>query len=147
MLAQVTAFTVAHSITLGLAMLGVVSLPAAVVEPLIALSIVYVGLENLRARRLTPWRLLLVFAFGLLHGLGFAGVLLGLQLPRTDVALGLLGFNLGVEAGQLAVIGGLAIATAGIRRRPWYHACVVVPASLAIALVGAYWTVTRALAG
>lgn len=146
-LAQVTAFTLAHSITLGLAMLGVVSLPPGMVEPLIALSIVYVGLENLRQRALTPWRVALVFAFGLLHGLGFAGVLLGLQLPRADFALGLLGFNLGVEAGQLTVIGALALATLGVRRRPWYHARVVVPASIGIALVGAYWTVTRALAG
>lgn len=141
--AQVTAFTVAHSITLGLAMLGLVSLPAGVVEPLIALSIVCVGLENLRARALTPARLLLVFAFGLLHGLGFAGVLLGLQVPRADVVVGLLGFNLGVEAGQLTVIGLLAVATHGLRRRPWYRARVVVPASLAIAVVGAYWTVAR----
>ncbi len=98
-LVQVTTFTLAHSMTLGLALYGVVSLPATVVEPLIALSIVYVGIENLRTRQLTPWRVTLVFLFGLLHGLGFAGVLTGLQLPRADFALGLLGFNLGVEAG------------------------------------------------
>lgn len=142
-LIQVTTFTVAHSLTLGLALYGVVALPAAVVEPLIAFSIVYVAVENLRTDRLTPWRIALVFLFGLLHGLGFAGVLTGLALPRADIALGLVGFNLGVEAGQLTVIGLVALAVGAWRERPWYHARVVVPASLAIAAVGAYWTITR----
>lgn len=142
-LVQVTTFTVAHSLTLGLALYGVVSLPASVVEPLIALSIVYVAIENLRTGRLTPVRIALVFLFGLLHGLGFAGVLTGLALPRADVALGLFGFNVGVEAGQLTVIALAALVVAWWRDRPWYHARVVVPASLAIAAVGAWWTVTR----
>lgn len=144
-LVQVTTFTVAHSLTLGLALFGVVSLPATVVEPLIALSIVYVAIENLRTRALTPRRVALVFLFGLLHGLGFAGVLTGLQLPRADLALGLAGFNLGVEAGQLTVIAAVALAVGWWRDRPWYHARIVVPASLAIAAVGLYWTVTRVL--
>jgi hydrogenase/urease accessory protein HupE len=142
-LAQVTAFTVAHSLTLGLALYGVVSLPARVVEPLIALSIVYVAVENLRTRTLSPWRVALVFMFGLLHGLGFAGVLTGLQLPRADFAIGLLGFNLGVEAGQLTVIVGAALLIGWWRHRPWFHRRVVAPASLIIAAVGLYWTVTR----
>lgn len=144
-LVQVTTFTVAHSMTLGLALYGVVSLPATIVEPLIALSIVYVAVENLRTRTLTPWRIGLVFLFGLLHGLGFAGVLTGLQLPRADFALGLLGFNLGVEAGQLTVIAGVALLVGRWRDRPWYHPRLVVPASLAIAAVGLYWTITRLL--
>ncbi|MBL8137731.1 MAG: HupE/UreJ family protein [Acidobacteria bacterium] len=142
-LVQVTTFTVAHSMTLGLALYGVVTLPATVVEPLIALSIVYVAIENLRTRQLTPARVALVFLFGLLHGLGFAGVLTGLQLPRSDFALGLAGFNLGVEAGQLTVIAAVALAVGWWRDRPWYRARIVVPASLAIAAVGLYWTVTR----
>jgi hypothetical protein len=144
-LVQVTTFTVAHSATLALSLYGVVSLPARVVEPLIALSIVYVAVENLRTRTLTPWRIGLVFAFGLLHGLGFAGVLTELQLPRGDFAVALLGFNLGVEAGQLAVIAAAALAVGWWRERGWYHSRVVVPASVAIAVVGAYWTVTRVL--
>ena len=74
-----------------------------------------------------------VFVFGLLHGLGFAGVLTGLQLPRADFAVGLLGFNLGVEAGQLTVIAGAALVVGWWRQRPWYHRRIVVPASLAIA--------------
>ena len=126
-LVQVTTFTLAHSLTLALSLYGVVSLPARVVEPLIALSIVYVAVENLRTQALTPWRVALVFMFGLLHGLGFAGVLTDLQLPRGDFLVALLGFNLGVEAGQLSVIagGGVArrvVAPAGVvspaRRRP-----------------------------
>ncbi len=142
-LVQVTTFTLAHSLTLALSLYGVVSLPATVVEPLIALSIVYVAIENLRTQALTPWRVALVFLFGLLHGLGFAGVLTGLQLPRGDFAVALLGFNLGVEAGQLTVIAGAALLVGWCRHRPWYHGRVVVPASLAIAAVGAYWTITR----
>lgn len=144
-LVQVTTFTVAHSLTLGLAFAGIVTLPARVVEPLIAVSIVYVAIENLRARALTRWRIALVFAFGLLHGLGFAGVLTGLDLPRADFAIALAGFNLGVEAGQLTVIAAAAALVGWSRHRPWYRARVVVPASLAIALTGAWWTVTRAL--
>ncbi len=144
-LVQVTTFTVAHSLTLGLALYGVLSLPAGVVEPLIALSIVYVAIENLRTRTLSPGRVALVFLFGLLHGLGFAGVLTGLQLPRADLAIGLFGFNLGVEAGQLTVIAGAALVVGRWRHRPWYHQRVVKPASLAIAAVGLYWTVTRLL--
>lgn len=145
-LAQVTTFTVAHSLTLALALYGLVSLPARVVEPLIALSIVYVAVENLRTQTLTRARIALVFLFGLLHGLGFAGVLTGLALPRADVALGLVGFNLGVEAGQLTVIAAVALAIGWWRDRPWYHRRIVVPASLAIAAVGTYWTMTRVLA-
>lgn len=142
-LIQVTTFTVAHSLTLALALYGVVALPATIVEPLIALSIVYVAIENLRTRRLTPWRIALVFLFGLLHGLGFAGVLTGLALPRTDLALGLVGFNLGVEAGQLTVIALVALAVGRWRERPWYHGRVVAPTSLAIAAVGTWWTIAR----
>ncbi|MGE0360286.1 MAG: HupE/UreJ family protein [Vicinamibacterales bacterium] len=142
-LVQVTTFTVAHSLTLALSLYGVVTLPARVVEPLIALSIVYVAVENLRTRALTPWRVALVFAFGLLHGLGFAGVLTGLGLDRGDFAVALLGFNLGVEAGQLSVIAAAALLVGWARERPWYHPRVVVPTSLAIAAVGAWWTVAR----
>ncbi len=145
LLLQVTMFTIAHSLTLGLSMYGVVTLPSAVVEPLIALSITYVAVENLFTSELKPWRAALVFAFGLLHGLGFAGVLGELGLPRSQFVPALVAFNLGVEAGQLSVIT-LAFAAVGWWRRREaisYRRWVVVPASLAIALVGAYWTVVR----
>lgn len=142
-LIQVTAFTVAHSITLALTMYGVVSAPARIVEPLIALSIAYVAIENLVTNQLKPWRLGLVFGFGLLHGMGFAGVLSDLGLPRGEFLTALLSFNLGVEAGQLTVIAIAALGVAWYRHRVWYHQRVVVPASIAIAVVGVYWTVTR----
>lgn len=143
-LAQVTAFTLAHTLTLGLSIYGVVSLPPSIVEPLIALSIVFVAVENILTPELKPTRILLVFAFGLLHGLGFAGVLSELGLPRSEFLPALLSFNLGVEGGQLAVIG-LATLLLGLpfRHRGWYRQRVVVPASCLIAAVGLYWSVQR----
>ena len=140
---QVTAFTVAHTITLGLSSLGIISVPASIVEPIIALSIVYVGVENVFARKLNPWRVLLVFCFGLLHGLGFAGVLSEIGLPSGEFVTALISFNVGVEGGQLAVIL-IAMALLGpFRRRSWYRARVTIPLSLTIAAVGLYWTVER----
>jgi hypothetical protein len=143
-LLQVTAFTLAHTLTLGLTIYGIVSLPSAVVEPLIALSIVYVAIENLRTSELTPGRLGLVFAFGLIHGMGFAGVLSQLGLPRSQFLPALVSFNLGVEAGQLTVIlGAFLLLRVPWGSRPWYRQRVVVPLSLAIASIGAYWAVVR----
>jgi hydrogenase/urease accessory protein HupE len=141
---QVSAFTVAHSITLGASLYGVVTVPAAFVEPMIALSIVYVAIENLFESELRGRRVALVFAFGLLHGLGFAGVLRDVGLPASDFATALLTFNLGVEAGQLAVIGA-AFLLVGWRcgARPWYRQRIVVPASVAIACIATYWTLVR----
>ncbi len=144
-LIQVTTFTIAHSITLGLTMVGFVSLPSRIVEPLIALSIAYVAIENLVTRELKPWRLALVFLFGLLHGMGFAGVLTGLGLPRGEFLTALLSFNLGVEAGQLTVIGLASLLLVWYRHQTWYRTRVVVPASIAIAGVGVYWTIARAI--
>ena len=146
LLAQVTAFTVAHSITLGLSLYGVVRLPGTVVEPLIALSIVIVAIENLRTSQVGASRLFVVFAFGLMHGLGFAAALNALGLPRHDFFRALMGFNVGVELGQLAVVA-LAYATLGLLRDwPRYRQVVVHPCSLGIAAVASYWTVQRVLA-
>jgi len=121
-----------------------VSLPAKVVEPMIALSIAYVAIENLVTSDLKPWRLALVFSFGLLHGMGFAGVLRELGLPPSQFLTALLTFNVGVEAGQLSVI---AVAFAAVASWPSdrlaYRQFIVQPASLAIALAGLYWTVQR----
>jgi len=144
LLYQVTAFTVAHSITLGLSLYGFVSLPPTIVEPLIALSICYVALENVLTRELKPWRVYVVFGFGLLHGLGFAGVLLELGLPRDEFLTALITFNVGVELGQLTVITA-AFATVGywFRNKPWYRQRIVIPISLLIAATGAYWTIER----
>jgi len=141
---QVTAFTLAHSITLALSMYGVIELSPAIVEPLIAASIVAVAVENLVTARLHAWRVFVVFAFGLLHGLGFAGVLTEIGLPRDQFVTGLVAFNVGVEGGQLAVIA-LAFLAVGywFRQKPWYRARVVLPLSALIALTGAYWMVER----
>ena len=140
---QVTAFTVAHASTVTLASLGVVDLPARIVEPLIALSIVYVAIENVLTNRLTPWRPLVVFAFGLLHGLGFAGAIRELGLPQSDRLIGLVSFNVGIELGQLIVIGGALLTIGWFRDRRWYRPRLVIPASIAIAIVGGIWAVER----
>jgi hypothetical protein len=141
---QVSAFTIAHSITLGLSMYGLISLPPAIVEPLIAVSIIYVAVENLLRSELTPWRVGLVFAFGLLHGMGFAGVLTELGLPRAEFITALFAFNVGVEAGQLLVIATAFALVGWYRVHPRYRTRVAVPASLAIACVAVYWTLERA---
>jgi hydrogenase/urease accessory protein HupE len=144
LLIQVTAFTVAHSITLALGLYGLVSIDASIVEPLIALSIVYVAVENIFTTKMHVWRPAIVFAFGLLHGLGFASVLQEVGLARGDYLVGLIGFNVGVELGQLAVIALAWLATGfWFAQKSWYRQRIVWPASAAIALVGAFWTVER----
>ena len=143
LLLQVTAFTLAHTLTLGLAATGMVQISAAVVEPVIAGSIVVIALENVFYPRYSPWRLLVVFVFGLVHGLGFAGALSQLDLPASALLVGLLGFNLGVELGQLAVIATGLVVTIWLRDPDRYRKAVVIPGSLAIAAMGAYWMVER----
>jgi hydrogenase/urease accessory protein HupE len=142
---QVSAFTLAHTLTLGLSVYGLISLPTSIVEPLIALSIAYVGLENCLSSELKPWRVVLVFAFGLLHGLGFAGVLSEIGLPEGEFLTALISFNVGVEFGQLAVIGSALFAVGWFRQRNWYRSVVVIPGSLLIAAAGLYWTWERVL--
>ena len=141
---QATVFTLAHSITLALAMYGLLSPPSAIVEPIISLSIVFVALENLLVRKVNPVRLLVVFLFGLIHGLGFAGVLGDLGLPEKAFLSSLISFNVGVELGQLSVIL-LAYVIIGrwFSEKPWYRQRIVVPACLLIAAVAGYWTIER----
>jgi hydrogenase/urease accessory protein HupE len=141
---QATAFTVAHSITLGLAMYGLISPPAAIVEPVIALSILFVALENIIADRLHSWRLAIVFGFGLIHGMGFASALTSVGLPRTSFLESLIAFNVGVELGQVAVILLLYLLVGRwFATKPWYKQRIVIPASVAIGLIASYWTVAR----
>lgn len=141
---QITMFTVAHTITLGLSMSGIFSLPAYIVEPLIALSIAWIGIENIFARTLHKGRLALVFGFGLLHGMGFASMLKDFGMPDHAFFTALFSFNIGVELGQLAIIT-LAFLAVGLwfADRAWYRQVVVVSGSLAIAAVGLYWTYDR----
>jgi hydrogenase/urease accessory protein HupE len=146
LLAQVTAFTIAHSVTLALSLYQVMSLPSRIVEPAIALSIAYVGFENVMARTMKPWRIALVFSFGLLHGMGFAGVLTDLAIPRSEFVTALVAFNAGVELGQLTVIGiAFVMIASWARRKTWHRARIVVPASILIGLTGVFWTIQRSL--
>lgn len=144
LITQVTSFTVAHTVTLALAALGIVQIPASIVEPLIAASIVFVAVENILRPKLGPWRTAIVFGFGLLHGLGFASVLGELGGGQSNFVARLIGFNIGVEIGQLAVIAA-ALILVGIPfgKREWYRARIAIPASLVIAAIGAYWFVER----
>jgi hypothetical protein len=141
---QISAFTVAHTVTLAAGALGWVNLPGSLVEPLIAASISFIAIENILAKGLTPWRPVVVFGFGLLHGLGFASVLGEFGLPEQQFLPALLGFNIGVELGQLTVI---TVAYLGVGvwfgKKPWYRRVVAIPASVVIALIGAYWVVER----
>ncbi|HYR46055.1 MAG TPA: HupE/UreJ family protein [Thermoanaerobaculia bacterium] len=147
-LLQVTAFTAAHTITLALTIYGFVSLKASIVEPLIAFSIVFVAVENVATPKVKPWRIALVFCFGLVHGMGFAGVLGKLGLPRSEFPAALFSFNAGVELGQLAVLlAAFLLLRLPFRSDARYRQRVVVPVSLAIAAVGLYWAVVRVLPG
>ena len=140
----VSAFTVAHSITLALAVLHIVSIRPGIVEPAIALSIAYVGVENLWAvdpsRR---WRI--TFPFGLLHGFGFASALMELDLPTARVGAALLAFNLGVELGQLAVLALVLPAILWARRSTWFRTSGVRGLSVALSVAGCVWFVLRVL--
>ncbi len=145
---QVSAFTLAHALTLALGALDVVAMSPAVVEPLIALSISWIALENIimhKRASLSLWRPAIVFAFGLLHGLGFASVLGELGLPAGERALALLSFNGGIEVGQIAVIAAALLTFGWFRQRVWYRRYITVPMSAAIAVIGLAWTVERVL--
>lgn len=144
LLLQATMFTIAHSLTLSLGVFGLVNLPPQIVEPLIALSIAYVAFENLASEQLSRFRLPVVFAFGLLHGLGFATILTEFGLPEELYMAALLWFNVGVEFGQIALLVCAYLAiTVWFSRAEVYRRYVVLPGSLAIGGLGAYWMVER----
>lgn len=144
LITQVTVFTLAHTITLALASLGYLKVNPAIVEPLIAASIVYVAVENIFTSKISWWRPVIIFGFGLLHGMGFASVLEEFGLAPGRFVAGLIGFNIGVEIGQLAVIG-LAFLIVGywFGKKTWYRRYISIPASVVIAAIGAYWAVER----
>lgn len=143
LLIQVTAFTLAHSVTLGLAMAGIVLLPSRLVETLIAASIVVMAIENCFMREAKPWRWALVFLFGLIHGLGFAGSFSALALQPGDFARPLILLNVGIEIGQISVVAACAALTWWAWQKPWYNRVVVYPASILIALLASWWTIER----
>ena len=142
-LSQTSIFTVAHATTLFLSTYGIFRLPPQYVEPLIALSIAVIGFENIFRPRLGAVRLGAVFVFGLIHGLGFAASLSDVPFPKNDFIMALLGFNIGVDIGQLAIILVLFVLLGWARNKPWYRARLAIPASLAIGSVGLIWAVER----
>lgn len=144
LLSQSLAFTVAHSITLAMVVLGVFSVSPRFVESMIALSIAYVGIENLWVKELKPWRVVFVFGLGLLHGMGFASVMQDLDLPSDSLIEPLIGFNLGVELGQITVLALAFAATFWFFKRKGFE-LFRKSASAAIAVTGLYWTFERAL--
>jgi hypothetical protein len=141
---QATAFTVAHSITLGLAMFKVITPSPAIVEPIIALSIMYVALENIFSPSLKKSRIGIVFLFGLVHGMGFANALGSLGLPQNSYLTSLIMFNVGVELGQLAVIlSAFFLFGKWFGNKPYYRKAIVIPLSVLITIMAGYWTVER----
>jgi hydrogenase/urease accessory protein HupE len=141
---QATAFTVAHSVTLALSMKGILELPSDIVEPIIALSILFIAIENILFDKLKIWRLLVVFLFGLIHGLGFAGVLNEVGLPPDRFYASLLFFNVGVELGQLAIILLLFfLLIKPFGKTTTYRKRIVFPLSALISLVAIYWVIER----
>jgi hydrogenase/urease accessory protein HupE len=148
-LTVITCFTIAHSITLALAALDIVRLPDRIVEPLIAASIAYVGIENLFRGDSPKWRSLIAFSFGLVHGLGFADALreLGIKSGQFGIVVPLVGFNLGVELGQLSVAAIVLPILWKLRKNPSFVPRWVPICSLAVASAGSYWMVERVLQG
>lgn len=141
---QSLAFTVAHSVTLGLAAYNVITISPSIVEPLIALSIMYVALENIFAKKLKASRIGIIFLFGLIHGLGFASALSSLGLPPNSYLSSLIMFNIGVELGQVAVIlAAFLLFGYWFGKKPYYRKYIVTPLSLLIAAIALYWVIER----
>jgi len=143
LLGQITLFTLAHSITLITAAMGLYKIPTGFVEPMIALSIVWVGIENLWSKSPGVGRYSLIFMFGLLHGMGFASALAEQGLPAYGALLSLFSFNVGVELGQLSFILLCMSFWIPTREKSWYRAGILMPGSVVIALVAAVWAVQR----
>lgn len=143
-LLQATAFTVAHTVTLGLSMYQVINPPSAIVEPIIAISIMYVAMENIISPNLKPSRIGIVFLFGLIHGMGFASVLSNLGLPKNSFLTSLLMFNVGVELGQITVIVlAYFLLAKFFGDKPYYRKYIVIPFSALIFVIATYWTIER----
>ncbi len=141
---QATAFTVAHSITLGLAMYKIITPPPAIVEPIIALSIMYVALENIFSPTLKKSRIGIVFLFGLVHGMGFANALGSVGLPQNAYLSSLVMFNIGVELGQITVIlTAFFLFGKWFGNKTYYRKNMVIPLSVLITIMAGYWTVER----
>jgi len=143
---QATAFTVAHSITLALAATGAIQPFPSVIEPIIALSIAFIAIENIFITTIKWWRLMVVFGFGLVHGMGFAGALAETGLPENNFFNAVFSFNIGVELGQITVILLAHLLVVNhIRNKSWYRIRFLIPASACIAVFALYLTIERLL--
>ena len=143
---QITFFTLAHSVTLAMASLGIVKISPSIVEPLIAASIVYVAVENFYSKTLNLRRSIIVFCFGLLHGLGFASVLVEFGLPVQQFVPALVGFNIGVELGQISIVLILfGLIGYWFNTKSWYRKLITLPISSVVGLIGLYWFFERVI--
>ena len=143
---QCSLFTIAHSITLILATLGYIYINTKLVETLIALSICILALENLFHTDLKSWRLLVIFIFGLIHGLGFASILNFMEIPESDLITALFGFNCGVELAQIIIIAiSYFVFAKWFYQKDWYRKYFVIPISLMISIIGMVWALERLL--
>jgi hypothetical protein len=141
---QATAFTAAHSVTLALSMKNIIVVPSAITESIIALSICFVAIENMLFSELRPWRVLIVFLFGLIHGLGFASALNEIGLPPNKFYTSILAFNGGVELGQILIIILIfSSIVAAWGKKDWYRRRIVFPLSAIITLIACYWVLER----
>jgi HupE / UreJ protein len=141
---QASAFTVAHTIALALSMKNIIVAPSLIIEPIIALSIAFVAIENIILSELKPWRIVLVFLFGLMHGMGFASSLNEIGLPPDKFFTSILLFNAGVEFCQVIIIALIfLLLIKPLKNKIWYRYRIVYPISIAIALVSGYWTIER----
>ena len=143
---QCSVFTIAHSLSLGLAASGLIMPNAAFIEPLIALSILFTAIENIVSTKVNPFRLLIIFAFGLIHGLGFATALKEIGIPKEQFISSLLSFNFGVELGQIVVIfSAYFLISKWFKDKVWYNERIVYPISCIIGCIALYWTIERIL--
>ncbi|MFM2214042.1 MAG: hypothetical protein RL427_1305 [Bacteroidota bacterium] len=142
---QCSLFTLAHSLTLVMVAYGLLLPHSEIIEPLITFSILIAAVENIIHSKMNSWRLVIIFAFGLVHGLGIAAGLLSVDLPRSQILASVLSFNLGVEVAQIAILYVLFILVYKIKKKHWYTERVVYPISSLIACTALYWTIIRIL--
>ena len=141
---QCTVFTIAHSLTLGLSAVGWIIPNSHIVEPLIAISILLAAVENLIHSKINPWRLFVIFIFGLIHGMGFAGALKEIGIQEDHLIASILFFNIGVEVAQITILCmAYYLVAKGFSKKQWYKKRIVYPASMIIACIAMYWTVER----
>ena len=146
LLIQISIFTLAHTITLAISSLNIIDISTKIIEPLIAMSIIYVAVENFFNTSLTRYRSIIIFIFGLLHGLGFASVLSSFGLPGTNFIWALVGFNIGVEIGQITIVLAFyAIFIYWIKTKNYYRKYISIPGSVIIAFFGSFWLIERTL--